>query len=66
MEKFIFERGVGQYFDLILAGCHPTQDGVADYQKAGWYSTNIYKELCRQKIFLPGSPGCACQPSQTQ
>ena len=53
VEKCISGSGVGQDFDLILAGAHPTQDGVADYQKGGSYSTAIYKELTCQWIFLP-------------
>jgi hypothetical protein len=53
VEKCISGGGVGQDFYLILTGAHPTQDGVADYQKGGRDSTAIYKELTCQWIFLP-------------
>jgi hypothetical protein len=53
VKKAISGSGDGQEIDLILAGAHPIQDGLADYQKGSRYATAIYKELTCQRIFFP-------------
>jgi hypothetical protein len=57
VKKVISGSGDDQEVDLEIkltaAGAHPTQDGLADYQKGNWYSTAIYKQLTCQRIFLP-------------